>query len=463
MTKQKLFLEASIRGGSISRIDQFRREVLDKLNRLYNSDLGFYIDLLTRVNKVGYYNTIAREIIRFAGARNRYGISTKSVVKNLKRFGKFGLKFYAKANYARLGLYVLFVFIPRYVEPYRLPYIEWLSFYTLTKSIMGTMVYYYIPAIHVETMVSEIRRELEELVKNKTSSHKTWYGSDEIIMVLFEDVDRFQPKFSTDTTIRPDTAHFKWLLNGYTLEDLELIFEKVDEEVGKTIDITKQIARPDKYKPYDIIDLIIIKEYEQDAFKQLISIMEKYSLPSKILKKHLEKHVNNQSLIKGIYLSSKYFIEILGEPVIILLSFNNKEYFNKVINFFKQLAPTIGMYYATNYVYEKYGNLTIEEADKPVLNNDKYTLLIGLYKTINHEDTIYRFIERKLVEEGYLEHHPFIINYIGSKSLKRSIPYTNYDQEKRNWTIETEISYTYFIRRLVRDNIVSIAEKPPGK
>ncbi len=452
--REKLFLKKKWKIDSIGGIDKSRRDAMDKIKRLLDTDLGLYVDLLTEVRKIGYFNTIARELQGLISSIDTHkASSTKTIIKGLKKLLKHGIRFLAGVHTARLGLYTLFVFAPYYIDLYKLPYVEWIHFYALTRTPIGTIVVYYIPAPYVEPMVALIKRELSEYVRSKmVNNSNRIFPENKVLAVLFEDKERLQPLFNSKSGVRSNMAHFRYLVNGYTIEELNELFNRSINDRDVRTDITKNIVKPVKYKPYDIIDLILLKEYQQDAFKPVDDMVLEYNILAKIMKKHLEKHVNSQHLVRGIYLPSIYFISVFQEPILILLTFREKEYFNAVSGFLRQLAPTAGLYYATGDVYNMYGERVIDELGTRLIDNDKYTLLVGLYNPINGEDIIYRFLISRLVEDEYVTSIR-IMNYMGPKSYKRTIPYTNYSQEKRNWTIETEISYTYFIRRLLRDNI----------
>lgn len=377
-------------------------EVIKNLKKIFSNKKTIeLVNALTRVRKLGYYSYVGREI----------GYDPYKLSKIVGRFYNNNIEFTAVIDYSKIGLDILLVFVEKHIVKFHeLPFIEWIKSYGLTKDIFGTYIQYYIPFEYSKELVHSI---LEELKKKVDQKHVYYYYFDTNI--------RRQPKLTLNIDRHP-------LITGYNFNKLKEMMEIFMENkyVIKT-------STTEHSKPHDIIDLMLIKEFEKNAFTTIYDLADKLSIPVRILNRHLNNHVLRFSLIKGIYMKTGIFVRYFGDPLVIIVKAKNYNLYRALILLFENLENLIGISYSVN------SNEEISRA--------KYVIQAIMFETLGRKDDIYYFL-LSLLNDGYIEEIK-TLRFILKSFRKFTIPYQNFLQEKRNWDLDTEKTHKLFKRRFI--------------
>ncbi len=364
-------------------------------NSLVGSDLGLIVDKLRNVTDLGYKTSIEKNLGLKEGKLNHY----------IKRFEKLGISFTAKVNTRRIGLLEYLVFIPEIVDVRKLPETGWLKYYSLTASPLGTFVIYYMPCKFVEELRERIMLGLRKL----------GIEIDDVLDVVFDNSFRFQPSFHNYNILSHP------LVKGIQLKEYIKLF---NEATGISIQnkIYNEQSKPYS-RPYDIIDLLLLKEFEKNAFATISSISMRYPISQRTLNKHLNKHVLERGLITGIFMKS-YIYRIFNGYIVAVLSFNSIDNASRVIDVFVKTELLLSLAISTLNPY--YALLTLVRPYRKVRD-----LLIFL---------------QRLYRDGIVE-SVNVFEIVCETSLKRTIPYFNYSQEERDWTLDLRKALEIFRRR----------------
>lgn len=384
------------------RIRSKETRIIKNLKKIFlNQKIVELINALTGVHKLGYYSYIGREI----------GYDPYKLSKIINKLNENGIEFTAAIDYSKIGLDILLVFIEKhFMRLNELPYIEWVRSYSLTKDSFGTYIQYYIPHEYRKDLVYDILKELKKKV-DQNSIHYYYFDRDV----------RKQFKLITNIEKHP-------LVTGYSFNELTQIFDELLRKKYYNNFIVEYS------RPHDIVDLMLVKEFEKNAFATIYDLAKKLSMPIRILNKHLNNHILQYSLIKGIYMKTGIFVKHIGEPLIIIMTTKNYDYYKTLISLFEKLENTIGIMYSSQLYSE--------------ISSDNYVIHAGILETINRKDDIYYFLFH-LYNEGYIENIK-TIRFIKRSFRKFTIPYQNFLQEKRYWDLDTERTQRLFERRFIK-------------
>ncbi len=410
----------------LSFLYRFRNRIvsrIDFIKYVYRSELELFIDSLTNVYRLGYYNNIANDVLNTMSNLGENYVNTRIIQSYIKRLMKSRVVPVAKINYLAIGLFILIIHIPREIKPSNIPYREWLLYYSMTLEPYGTLLVYYIPISYLDYLVSSIKNQI---MKN----------GDGIKVYLFEKGERLQPCFSNMCwKLQHTTDHIYHLFTGYKYDELKNIYTNI-EKLHTKLEEKDNFANM-RLKPNDLIDLILLKEFQYNAFKLVTDISKEFSIPYRSVKKHLEKHLIKWKLIEGIFLPLNIFTPLIRKYKLIYMSFRDPESYWRTLLFFKNIAYTISIYRNIGLTYENKLDLT---------DNSEHDMLITILEPMEREYELYRFIYKESANIGLEEFQVF--NPSITSSMKYSIPYTNFDQEAKDWTINTEETYKLYLRRI---------------
>ncbi len=369
--------------------------------RFMLSDLGKMIDKLTRVNRVGYLARLANEV---KWDEQRFS-------KNINKLASLGFGFTTHFWLHRIGLMEYFIFVDEFIDFNNiLPKIRsWIRSYARTFSPKGTIIVLYMPYNYADLLSYITKKWLKENY------------SDNIIAFL-----------AIDLVLQPSFTRYKFdehpLYRGYKYSELERIFNNADEEFPENIIDNYRLKREVSY-PTDIIDLLIMKELEKDGLTTLRDISTAYGYDMGRLRDHLDEHIIENGLVKGIYLKRLIYVKAFGSPLLLLLKIRGEKLYTKWINFFAKLENTLFIEYSP-------------------FKSKKYYLYIGLTYSLGGLNSVKTFIANSL-DEGFLE-DIIAMDYIPSSVRKFTVPYKNYLQDKRQWDIDVDKTHMLFERRILR-------------
>lgn len=375
--------------------------MLYNLNRImYDEKTSEFIDKFRNMKVIGIYKHVSREL-------NLEPIQFKRLLYKLM---DYKLEFFVNIFYPRINLISYLLFIEnKYVEYNELhPTIRsWLRSYTKTFIPKGTFITIYTPYSYKDIIVKRINEWLDSLGASRISSLTI--------------VHRFQPSFTKyDPSVHP-------LYKGYEINELEDLFNKASEDKPSWF-ISENELEMHISNPNDIVDLLLLKELEADAFTNIDSISKKYGIRMKTLRKHLIQHLIKSNVINGIYLKLGAFVQAFGSPILLLLKISSRSLYYKWINFFSSLE----------------NNLIIDYS--PYSNEN--VLYIVLSRTYRYTENIKSFLISKATA-GFIE-ELIPIEYIVGTTVRYTIPYKNFDQESKNWSIDLDSAHRKIERRVFK-------------
>ena len=387
------------------------RESVRKLSMICGTELGEFIDKLTRVSRIGFYSYIAKEL----------GIKERLVYSYVRKLQKNGFKFTVDINLKRIGLYKYFIHIPQLIDFNIIrnnETIAWLNYYSITLNPIGTLLAYFIPYNLKDELLRKINRFIMEIIGNK---------EDKGIFVHFYIGSRHQPVFH-----RAPFSQHKFI-HGFLFDEIieSFKYNQLDDIMFKSI-IDKINSKFSS--PYDAVDLIILKEYDIDAFTTVQDIAKKYPISQRIILKHLNNHINNKKIIQGIFLKSNIYSSFLFKILGIFLFLNDLDNAVRVFNFFR------------NFDYSLSINLGIPDE---IMREQKYEFII-LVQVAVPQLRVYEFL--KFLD--YLRRHNYVMSYklyeiLPDTFVRFTIPYLNFDQERKDWTLDVKNVQELLMRRFM--------------
>ena len=391
-------------------VNSYKR-VIDLLNNIGKYRLGPIIDKLRSVRIAGDYSLLSKEL----------EIKEEQLKQFIKRTKKLGLKFTIDVNILSLGLMEFIVYLPTIINHDDVPFNVWLKLYVITHNPVGTLLSYYIPAS---------KRILLEMVKENykdiISKMKFIKGKERVYIIY--NIMRSQPTFSTDP-IRP-FFRFNW--NSLVKELNEISYKTGLSE-------RKLYWSSFKYSdPLDIIDLIILKELEKDAFKTVYQLSKNFPFSLKVFNKHLYLHVYKRNLIKGIFLKTGFTSRLIDSFHVVILKTSDKDKASILISFFKY-KPWI---YTIRWGHEILDFFSEEDYFKP----DKYIVIVtmaipSIYQ-VYLAKLLYQLRQLNLVDEAE------VFSYDTVAVKKWGIPYRFYSQSERTWTLDVEKNIDILEKRI---------------
>ncbi len=387
------------------------KESVRKLSMICGTDLGEFVDKLTKVSRIGFYSYIAKEL----------GIKERLVYSYVRKLQKNGFKFTVDINLKRIGLYKYFIHIPQLIDFNVIrnnETIAWLNYYSITLNPIGTLLTYFIPY----NLKDELLRKINSFIMKLAEKVK-----DKGIFIHFYISYRHQPIFHKS----PFSQHR--FIHGFLFDEIIELFEnsRLDDIVFKYIidELNTRFS-----SPYDAVDLIILKEYDIDAFTTVQSIAKKYPISQRIILKHLNNHINNKKIIRGLFLKSSIYSSFLFKFLGVFLFLNDLSNAIKVFNFFR------------NFDYSLSINLGIPDE---IMREQNYEFIISVQVAVP-QLRVYEFL--KFLD--YLYRHDYIVSYklyefLPDTFVRFTIPYLNFDQERKDWTLDVKNVQELLMRRFM--------------
>ncbi|RLG84723.1 MAG: hypothetical protein DRO40_00040 [Thermoprotei archaeon] len=393
-------------------IDSYKR-VINLLNKIGKYKLGPIIDKLRSTRIAGDYSLLSKEL----------GINEEFLKQFIKRIRKLGLEFTIDVNTLSLGLMEFMVYLPTIIDHNDIPFNVWLKFYVITHNPVGTFISYYIPA-NKRILIEMIKEAYRELIK-KT---KFIQGKKRVYMIY--NIMRSQPTFSTD----PVRSFFKY--------NWDIMVKELNEIAYKTGLSERNLYWSNlKYTdPPDIVDLIILKELEKDAFKTIHMMAKEYPFSLKVFNKHLYLHVYKRNLIKGIFLKTGFTSRPIDSFHVVILKTSDKDKASILISFFKY-KPWV---YVIRWGHEILDFFNENDNFKP----DKYVVVISMaipsIFQVYLARLLYQLRQLNLIDEAE------IFSYDTVAVKKWGIPYRFYSQSERTWTLDVEKNIDILEKRIFR-------------
>ncbi len=387
------------------------KESVRKLSMICGTDLGRFVDNLTKVSRIGFYSYIAKEL----------GIKERLVYSYVRKLQKNNFKFTVDINLKRIGLYKYFIHIPELIDFNVIrnnETIAWLNYYSLTLNPIGTLLTYFIP----HNLKDELLRKINSFIMKITEK-----GRNKGIFIHFYISSRHQPVFHKAPFSQQRFIH------GFLFDEIIELFEEsqLDDIMFKYIidEINSKFL-----SPYDAVDLIILKEYGIDAFVTVQDIAKKYPISQRIILKHLNSHINNKKIIRGIFLKSNIYSSFLFKILGIFLFVNGLSNAARVFDFFR------------NFDYSLSINLGIPDE---IMREQNYEFII-LVQVAVPQLRVYEFL--KFLD--YLHRHDYIVGYklyefLPGTFVRFTIPYLNFDQERKDWTLDVKNVQELLMRRFM--------------
>ncbi len=387
------------------------KESVRKLSMICGTDLGKFIDDLTRVRRVGFYSYIAKDL----------GLKERIVYSHIRKLQKNNFKFTVDINLKKIGLYKYFIHIPELIDFSIIrndDTIAWLSSYSITLNPIGTSLIYFIPY--------KFRRELIMRI-NKLVSKIGHQILDRSIFVHFYISSRHQPVFHK----HPFSSHR--FVHGFFFKEIVELFERsgLDDIEFKYIvdELNSKFS-----SPYDAVDLIILKEYDADAFTTIQDIAKKYPISQRIILKHINNHINSKELIRGIFLKASIYSSFLFKFFYVLLFLNNLNNAVRIFNFFR------------NFDYSLIIKFGIPDE---IMREQNFDFIISVHIAVPHL-RVYDFLKflAYLRRQGYVVDYK-LYEFLPGMFVRFTIPYLNFDQERKDWTLDVKNIQELLMRRFM--------------
>ncbi len=378
-------------------------QVFKQFNKILSDRrLGIFIDSLKYIENIGYYTTMEKEL----------GFRQYSISNLVEKLRNQGIGFSAHPDFRNLGLMNMHVIINNnLITLDKLKYKEWLRFFAHTSIPVGTVISYYIPFNFRRELSYQIKKAIKEIVPS----------NENVYFVIYEHNTRLQPTLSRYTFDEHP------LIRGYRIDELLQMFDKIYNEIDVNME---EEDEPPFNMPGDMVDLLLIKEFELDAFSNLYVLAKKLGIPLKTLNKHLYSHVINRQMLRGIYLKAGMFYRLFKVFYDIVIETKERRVFLSLLRFIPNLELSMGMQYTS------------------VKGTHRYVLHTALIKPLKGFDPIISFFYQ-LHNDGLIDR---IITYVilPASVRKYSIPYMNFYQDERRWDLDTEKTHALFERRFAK-------------
>ncbi len=400
------------------------KELYSLIKPIYVYDLHTIVDRLTTTNVAGIHTQIAKSI----------GVEPSYFRRKLvSRIDKLNLRFIVNINYPTIGLSELRLFVPnkRFSSFKEIPMVEWLKLYSETYSPIGSSLSYYIPYNLRKEFIINLLKELEEQVGEVDK---------ELSISLFYYITRVQPRYSIGVSD---------FINNYLMFNRKK-YEKIlqiegEERYTPTYWRSTLSKMPLFTDPSDIIDLLILRELEHNALVNILELSDKYPFSSKIFIKHIRNHLISRRTINGIFMITPIRRLVLSQLYVnFYIRVFYVELLPKLVNMFKNMPWTsyvkVGVELPPEYDSISYVLKNIEKQEHCI----QVTMVVP---TTVMPDLTYFLYELK--EKGLLQEiKAYLHDYRTFK--KFGIPYVNYDQEKRSWTLDVEYSESIIKKRILK-------------
>ncbi len=392
-------------------INSYKR-VIDLLSKIGKYRLGGIIDKLRTVKISGDYSLLSKEL----------EISENELKYFIKKTRKIGLEFTIDVDIVSLGLMEFIVYLPTVIREDLIPFNTWLRLYMLTHNPIGTMVSYYIPASR-RTLLEMIRDSYKDLLKKV----KYIKGREKVYIIY--NLMRSQPTFSNN----PIQAFFKVKWESLVKELNDISYRTGLRERQKYWNNIKYTD------PLDIIDLIILKELEKNAFTTMHRLSKMFPFSQRVFNKHLYLHVYKRNLIKGVFLKTGFISRLIDSFHVVVLKTSDKDKASILIGFFKYKPWT----YNIRWGYEIL-NFFDEKSFKP----HKYVVIVSMAIPSIYQIYLIRLLhhlrEINLIDEAEIYSYDAIV-------VRRwGIPYRFYSQSERTWTLDIEKNIDILEKRIFR-------------
>jgi len=391
-------------------VNSYKR-VIDLLNNIGKYMLGPIIDKLRSVRIAGDYSLLSKEL----------GLNEERLKQFIKKCKKLGLKFTIDIDTLSLGLMEFMVYMPTIIEHDDIPFNMWLKFYVITHNPVGTLVSYYIPA-NKRILLEMIKEGYKDLIK------KTKFIQGREKTYIIYNLMRSQPTFSRDP-IRP-FFRINW----------DSIVKELNEMAYRTgLNERKIYWSGFKYSdPLDIIDLIILKELEKDAFKTIYSLAKDFPFSLKVFNKHLYLHIYKRELIKGVFLKTGFTNRLMDSFHVVILKTNDKDKASILISFFKY-KPWI---YIIRWGHEILDFFNEEDNFKP----NKYVVVLSMAIPSIYQVYLAKLLH--ILKQLNLVDEAEVFSYDIVAVKKWGIPYRFYSQSERTWTLDVERNIDILEKRI---------------
>ncbi len=387
------------------------KDSVKKLSMICGTELGKFVDKLTTVSRVGFYSYIAREL----------GIKERHVYSYIRKLQKNNFKFTADIDVKKIGLYKYFIHVPEMIDfdvVRNNETIAWLNYYSITLNPIGTFLTYFIPYKLKDELLIKIKDFISGIIGDKIH--------DGIFAHFYINI-RHQPLFH-----KASFSSHKFI-HGFTFDDIIELFNNIE-----TDDITFRYVIEEMNlrfsSPLDAMDLIILKEYDIDAFITIQDIAKKYPLSQKIIMKHLNNHINNKKIIRGIFLKANIYTSFLFKFLKFVLFIDDLSNAVKVFNLFKSFDYALSI------------NMGIPDE---LMRKHNYEFIISVLIAVP-QLRVYEFL--RFIE--YLHKRNYIVGYrlfefLPGTFIRFTIPYLNFDQERKNWTLDVKNVQELLMRRFM--------------
>ncbi|MEZ0394307.1 MAG: hypothetical protein ABWK00_04610, partial [Desulfurococcaceae archaeon] len=321
-----------------------------------------------------------------------------------------GLEFMPDIDLGKLGLEELIIYVPQFIDYESVFPKDWLKSFFPLSSPRGTLLMFYVPIDNEEFLINVILQE------NKIQyTSKVW---------LFRRSSRFQPRL-TLSHVR-DFSLFKRI----TFDVIEKHYkkERFSNELRKKL-LGECFDGPclEEKPRIDSIDLLLLASFELDAFQTLKSLSQRYDVKFRTLKKHVDRHINEASVVKGIFLKGGSVRKLFGQTTLVVLEFYDVDEALRIADLLVQLDIALGL---------KLGH---------ELFSGKAALYAWLVNPLSGLDELFAFFVKKRREGVIADFSKLDTMAYSVRSF--TIPVLNFNMDTRTWDVDTDRAGAIFKRR----------------